>query len=58
MKKALLWLLQAHIYLIPVALIAAGIFIFVLFIPKYAAVLTISWILIVSYFYIKYDRWY
>lgn len=58
MIKAILWLLQSFFYLVPIGLIVGGIYIFVMFIPKYSAILTISWIIIVSFFYIKYNRWY
>lgn len=58
MKRALLWLIQSFIYLIPLAAVVAGIYIFVRFIPNYAAFLSISWVIVVSFIYIKYNRWY
>ncbi len=58
MKRALLWLIQSFIYLIPLAAIMAGIYIFSRYIPNYAAFLSISWIIVVSFIYIKYNRWY
>ncbi len=58
MKKALLWLLQAHFYLIPFALLIGGIFLFVMFVPNHAALLSIIWVLIISFLFIKYNRWY
>ncbi len=58
MKKALLWLIQSFIYLIPLAVVVVGIYIFVRFMPNYAALLSISWVIVVSFIYIKYNRWY
>ncbi len=50
--------MQSFIYLIPAALIIAGVYIFILFIPEYAAIISIIWVMVVSYVYIKYNRWY
>ncbi len=58
MKRAILWLLQSFFYLIPAAIIVAGVYIFIRFIPGYAALLSLSWIIIVSFIYIKYNKWY
>ncbi len=58
MKQAILWFLQSYIYLIPLALIVAGAYIFARFIPDYFGILTFMWLIIVSFFYIKYNRWY
>lgn len=58
MKQAILWFLQSYIYLIPLALIVAGTYIFARFIPDYFGILTFLWLIIVSFFYIKYNRWY
>lgn len=56
--SAFLWLIQSFFYLIPAVLIVAGIYIFVRFIPNYAAILSALWIVIVSIVYIKYNKWY
>ena len=56
MKRAFLWLIQSFFYLIPAVLIVAGIYIFVRFIPNYAAILSALWIVIVSIVYIKYNQ--
>lgn len=58
MKKLLLFLWGAHSHLVPIALILAGAFLFIQFIPNYSGTLTFLWFIIVSYFYIKYNRWY
>ncbi len=58
MKRAILWLIQSFFYLIPAAFIVAGIYLFVQFIPSYAAFLSLSWIIVVSFIYIKYNKWY
>lgn len=58
MKRAFLWLIQSFFYLVPAVLIVAGIYIFVRFIPNYAAILSALWIVIVSIVYIKYNKWY
>ena len=58
MKRVFLWLMQSFIYLIPAALIVAGVYIFIRFIPEYAAIISIIWVMVVSYVYIKYNRWY
>ncbi len=58
MKRVLLWLVQSFFYLIPFAVIMAGLYIFIRFIPEHAGLLSISWVAIVSYVYIKYNRWY
>ena len=58
MKKILIFLWEAHSHLVPIALILAGAFLFIRFIPDYSGRLTFLWFLIVSYFYIKYNRWY
>lgn len=58
MKRAFLWLIQSFFYLVPAVLIVAGIYIFVRFIPNYAAILSALWIVIASIVYIKYNKWY
>lgn len=58
MKRVFLWLIHSFFYLIPFALIVAGLYIFIRFIPEHAGLLSISWVTIVYYFYIKYNRWY
>lgn len=58
MKKILLWLLHSFVYLVPAFFIVAGAFIFIRFIPDYSTPITIIWIVIVSFVYIKYNRWY
>ncbi len=58
MKKILLWFIHSFIYLVPACFIVAGVFIFIKFIPNYSAPLIILWIIIVSFVYIKYNRWY
>lgn len=58
MKRAFLWLIQSFFYLVPAVLIVAGIYIFVRFIPNYAAILSALWIVIVSIVHIKYNKWY
>lgn len=57
-KKTILWLLQSHFYLVPIALIVAGAYLFARFIPNYFGILSFLWVIIVSFFYIKYSRWY
>lgn len=58
MKRFFLWLIQSFIYLIPAVVIVAGLYIFIRFIPEYAAFLSITWVVVVSFVYIKYNRWY
>jgi len=58
MKRAILWLIQSFFYLIPAAVIVAGVYFFIRFIPSYAAILSLSWIIVVSFIYIKYNKWY
>lgn len=58
MKRAIMWLLQSFFYLVPAVTIAIGIYIFVRFIPDYAAFLSLSWIILVSFLYIKYNKWF
>ena len=58
MKRAILWLIQSFFYLVPAAVIGAGVYIFIRFTPSYAAFLSLSWIIIVSFIYIKYNKWY
>lgn len=58
MKRILLLLWGAHSHLVPIALILGGAFLFIRFIPDYSGRLTFIWLIIVSYFYIKYNRWY
>jgi len=57
-KRVFLWLMQSFIYLIPAVLIVAGVYIFIRFIPEHAAIISIIWVMVVSYVYIKYNRWY
>ncbi len=57
-KKTILWLLQSHFYLVPIALIVAGAYLFARFISNYFGILSFLWVIIVSFFYIKYSRWY
>ena len=58
MKRAILWLIQSFFYLVPAAVIVAGVYIFICFVPQYAALLSFAWIIVVSYVYIKFNRWY
>jgi len=58
MKRAIIWLLQSFFYLVPIVLIVSGIYIFVRFIPSHSALLSILWLFIVSFVYIKYNKWY
>jgi len=57
-KRVFLWLMQSFIYLIPAVLIVAGVYIFIRFISEHAAIISIIWVMVVSYVYIKYNRWY
>lgn len=57
-KKTILWLLQSYFYLVPIALIVAGAYLFARFIPNYFGILSFLWVIIVSFLYIKYSRWY
>lgn len=57
-KRAIIWVLQSHICLLPFALILVGAYIFLRFIPHHAALLVVLWVIIVSVVYIKYNRWY
>ncbi len=58
MKRAILWLIQSFFYLVPAAVIVAGLYIFICFVPQYAALLSFAWVIVVSYVYIKFNRWY
>lgn len=58
MKRVILWLIQSIFYLVPAVIILAGIYIFVRFIPGYAALLSFTWVIFVSFIYIKYNKWY
>lgn len=58
MKRAILWLIQSFFYLVPAAVIVAGVYIFICFVPQYAAPLSFAWVIVVSYVYIKFNRWY
>ena len=58
MKHAILWLIQSFFYLVPAAVIVAGVYIFICFVPQYAALLSFAWVIVVSYVYIKFNRWY
>lgn len=57
-KKSILWLLQSYFYLVPIALIVAGAYLFARYIPDHFGMLSLSWIIIASFFYLKYNRWY
>jgi len=57
MKRAILWLIQSFLYLVPSAVIVAGVYIFICFVPQYAALLSFAWVIVVSYVYIKFNRW-
>lgn len=58
MKRPVLWFLQSYVYLIPLALIAIGAYLFARYIPDYFGVLTFLWIIIVTYLNVKYNRWF
>ena len=58
MKRLLLWLIQSFFYLVPAAVIVAGVYIFICFVPQYAALVSFAWVIVVSYVYIKFNRWY
>lgn len=57
MKRDILWLIQSFFYLVPSAVIVAGVYIFICFVPQYAALLSFAWVIVVSYVYIKFNRW-
>jgi hypothetical protein len=57
MKRAILWLIHSFFYLVPAAVIVAGVYIFICFVPQYAALLSFAWVIVVSYVYIKFNRW-
>ncbi len=58
MKRAILWLIQSFFYLVPAAVFVAGVYIFICFVPQYAALLSFAWVIVFSYVYIKFNRWY
>lgn len=58
MKRIILWFLQSYTYYIPLALIVAGAYIFARYTPDYFGILTFTWIIIVIYLNVKYNRWY
>lgn len=58
MKRPVLWFLQSYVYLIPLALIAIGAYLFARYIPDYFGILTFLWIIIVTYLNVKYNRWF
>lgn len=58
MKRAILWLMQSFFYLVPAAIILVGIYVFVRFLPEHAAWLSFIWVIVVSFIYIKYNKWY
>ncbi len=58
MKRAILWLIQSFFYLVPAAVIVAGVYIFICFFRQYAALFSFAWVIVVSYVYIKFNRWY
>jgi len=45
-------------YLVPAAIIVAGVYVFIRFIPGYAAPLILLWVIIVSLVYVRYNKWY
>lgn len=57
MKQILVWLFKSFFYLIPAALIVAGTYLFVGYVPEYAAILSTIWMVIVSAVYIIFNRW-
>lgn len=58
MKRILVWFLKSFFYLIPAALIVACIYLFVRYVPDYAAILSSIWMVAVSVVYIIFNRWY
>lgn len=58
MKRVFLWLIQSFVYLIPAAVIVVGLYMFIRFIPEHAVFLSITLVFVVSYVYIRYNRWY
>lgn len=58
MKQAILWLLKSFFYLVPALLIVIGIYLFVRFVPDYAALLSVAWVITISVIYIRYNKWY
>ena len=58
MKQAILWLLKSFFYLVPALLIVLGIYFFIRFIPDYAALLSVVWVIVISVIYVKYNKWY
>ncbi len=58
MKRAILWLMQSFFYLVPAIVIMLGVYVFIKFTPDYAAALSLSWVILVSFVYIKYNKWY
>ncbi len=58
MKRILVWFFKSFFYLIPAAIIVAGIYLFVRYVPDYAAILSSIWMVAVSVVYIIFNRWY
>lgn len=56
MKRALLWLLHSFSDWIAIAVIVAGIYLFISFVPQHATLLSVAWIVTISYLYIRYSR--
>ncbi len=57
MKRLFLWLLQSFFYLIPIIISIIGAYLIVRFVPFYPGLLTVLWVIIVAYLYIRYSKW-
>ncbi|ATV43706.1 hypothetical protein CTV95_09650 [Pectobacterium brasiliense] len=49
---------QSFFYLVPIVAILLGGIFFVSFLPDYGFYLTVLWVFIVMFLYVKYTKWY
>lgn len=58
MKWIVEWLGQSFFYFVPVIAIVLGGVFFVSFFPNCGFYLTVIWVFIVVFLYVKYSKWY
>lgn len=56
MKRALVWIVQSCMNLLPVVVLIAGTWLFLTFLPEYSLALIVLWLVVIACVWITYSR--
>lgn len=56
MKRALVWIVQSCMNLLPVVVLIAGTWLFLTFLPEYSLALIVLWLVVIGGVWITYSR--